>query len=82
MTPSLEGWPTKAKEAPSLPCGKTHCLVHCLKNLGYFYQLTASYLRGLHTCLQNDGNAERNGKRIQSPNYMSPKGVNNLGNYA
>ena len=26
-------------------------LIHCLKNLGYFYQLTASHLRGLHGCL-------------------------------
>ena len=56
-------------------------LIHCLKNLGYFYQLTASHLRGLHICLWNDGSAERNGKGIQFPNYMSTRGLHNLGNY-
>ena len=51
-----------------------------LKNLGYLYQLTANHLRG-YVCLWNDDCAERNGKGIQSSNYMSTKGLHNLGNY-
>ena len=52
-----------------------------MKNLGYLYQLTSNHPRGLHVCLWNNDSAERNGKGIQSPNYTTTKGLQNLGNY-
>ena len=40
-----------------------------------------SSVKNFQKTMLNDDSAERDGKGIQSPNYISIKGSHNLGNY-
>ena len=53
-------------------------LSHYLKNFQYLHQLVVIHKRGLNVYLWNNDSTERNGKGIQSPNYMYIMDLYNL----
>ena len=51
------------------------------EKLGIFLSTDSKSSKRVARILWNDGSAERNGKEIQFPNYMSTRDLHNLGNY-